>query len=223
MSLEIGDNVIVRQGIKAPDSEEVEIGGWQGRIIKVDKEISKDNILITIEWDSLTLEQLPSKFIQESEIKGFDWKIMNLCESDLNKTVPRDKANKVKKIQRKISENYYWASFGDEGLRISHVLGKVDQRNEMKCLEKWDKFLDENLSFPIHVIVDESEDSRIIKTGDNLIIKSLSNCIDMYGIIAKVKFQGNTYHVPLCDLDVEDKGSMNYQLINDYRTWFSNK
>jgi len=32
MSLEIGNSVKVKQGIKEPDSEDLEIGGWQGRV-----------------------------------------------------------------------------------------------------------------------------------------------------------------------------------------------
>lgn len=223
MNLMIGDSVIVKQGIKDPDSEEFEISDWQGRVIEIDNDADKDNILITIEWDSLTLEQLPSKFIQQSEIDGLDWKSMILYESDLEKTLPRDKKENVKKVQDKLSDKYYWASFGDEGIRISNILGNVKRNNEMKCLEMWDKHLDENLSFPIHAIVDESEDNWLIKSGDVLTIKSLSNIVDMYGIIAKVKLDRKTYEYPLCNLEVKDEKSLDYQLINDYRIWFANK
>ena len=68
-------------------------------------------------------------------------------------------------------------------MRISNVLGNVERSNEMKCFEIWDKHLDENLSFPILAIVDESEDNWLMKSGDELLIKSLSNIVDMYGII----------------------------------------
>ena len=223
MSLKIGDSVIVKQGIKEPDLEEFEMSGWQGRVIEIDNDTDKDNILITIEWNTLTLEQLPSKFIQQSEIDGLDWQSMVLYESDLDKTVPKDKKENVKKVQDKLSDKYYWASFGEAGIRISNVLGEVKRHNEMKCLEMWDKYLDENLSFPIQAIVDESEDDWLIKSGDVLTIKSLSNIVDMYGIIAKVKHERKTYEYPLCDLEVLDKKGEDYQLINDYRIWFANK
>ena len=223
MSLKIGDSVIVKQGIKEPDLEKFEMSGWQGRVIEIDNDTDKDNILITIEWNTLTLEQLPSKFIQQSEIDGLDWQSMVLYESDLDKTVPNDKKENVKKVQDKLSDKYYWASFGEVGIRISNVLGEVKRHNEMKCLEMWDKHLDENLSFPIQAIVDESEDDWLIKSGDVLTIKSLSNIVDMYGIITKVKLERKTYEYPLCDLEVLDKKSKDYQLINDYRIWFANK
>lgn len=223
MVLKIKDSVIVKKGIKEPDTEKFEIGGWQGRVLEIDKKTDKDNVLIRIEWDSLTLEQLPSSFIQQSEIDGLDWKSMFLYESDIDKTVPRDKNQKVKKTQNKLSDKYYWASYGEEGVRITNILGNVKRSNEMKCFEIWDKYLEKNLSLPFSAIVDESGDNWLIKSGDEMLIKSLSNIVDMYGIIAKVKLGRKSYEYPLCDIEVKDIKSKNYQLINDYRIWFANR
>lgn len=61
--MKLGDSVIVKQGVKEPDLEEFEIGGWQGRVVDIDTKSDKDDILITIEWDSLTLRQIPSNYI----------------------------------------------------------------------------------------------------------------------------------------------------------------
>ena len=78
LKLNIGDAVIVRQGIKEPDLEEIEIGGWQGRVVGIDVKSDNDNILITIEWDSLTLKQIPSYYIEQSERDGYDGQTMIL-------------------------------------------------------------------------------------------------------------------------------------------------
>ena len=43
MNLKIGDSIIVKEGIKEPDSEEFEIGGWQGRVIEIDNDTDKNN------------------------------------------------------------------------------------------------------------------------------------------------------------------------------------
>ena len=69
----------------------------------------------------------------------------------------------------------------------------------------------------------DSEDNWLIKCGDKVVIKSLPHIVDMYGIIASIKFNGKKYEFPLCDLEVVDKGIIDYQLIDDYRTWFANK
>ncbi|MCL6100878.1 MAG: hypothetical protein M1292_00075, partial [Bacteroidetes bacterium] len=148
LNLEIGDCVIVREGVKEPDLEEFEISGWQGRVLEIDTDSDKDNVLITIEWDSLTLFQMPSDYIEQSEIDGFDWSSMVLYDSDLEKSISRDKKENVKKAKEKLSDKYYWASLGQEGLRISKILNGVDPHNEMKCLQKWVEHLDKELTFP---------------------------------------------------------------------------
>ena len=224
MNLKIGDSVKVKQGIKEPDSEDFEIGGWQGRVIDVEKK-SDDmgNIIITIEWDSLTLEQLPAKFIHQSEIDGLDWQTMNLFESDLDKAVSRDKNSDVKKVQDLLADKYYWFSLGEEGLRISTILVGINPKDEMECFQKWNSFLENDLSFPIQAVVTESEDNWILKIGDKVQLKSLSEIVDLYGIIAKITLDGKSFEYPLCNLEALDKKSANFQLINDYSVWFANR
>ncbi|MFA5434029.1 MAG: calcium-binding protein [Candidatus Paceibacterota bacterium] len=221
--MKLGDSVIVKQGVKEPDLEEFEIGGWQGRVVDIDTKSDIDNILITIEWDSLTLKQIPSNYIEQSEREGLDWENMTLHESELEKTKPRDKKENVKQTQEKLSDKHYWDSLGDEGIRISKVLDKVNPHDEMKCLQKWVEYLDNELTFPIHAIVSDSEDNWLIKSGDKVIIKSLPHIVDMYGIIASIRLNGEKYEFPLCDLEAIDKTKVDFQLIDDYRTWFANR
>lgn len=221
--MKIGDSVVVRQGVKEPDFEEFEIGGWQGGVIEIDTDSDKDNVLITIEWDSLTLFQMPSDYVEQSEIDGFDWSSMVLYDSDLVNSVSRDKKENVEMAKEKLSNKYYWASLGQEGLRISKILHGVDPQNEMKCLQKWVEYLDNELTFPIHAIVSDSEDNRLIKSGDKVIIKSLPHIVDMYGVIASIRLNGKKYEFPLCDLEVIDKALTDYQLIEDYSIWFANR
>ena len=215
--------MVVRQGVKEPDSEEFELGGWQGRVLEIDTNSDKDNVLISIEWDSITLIQIPSDYIVKSEIDGLDWSRMILYDSDLEKSIPRDKKENVKKAKDKLSEKYYWASLGEEGSRISKILQGVNPNDEMKCLKKWVEHLDKDLIYPIQAIVSESEDDWLIKNGDKVLIKSLPHIVDMYGIIASIRLNGKKYEFPLCDLEVVDQKQANFQLIDDYRTWFGNK
>jgi hypothetical protein len=223
MKLKLGDCVIVKQGVKEPDLEEFEIGGWQGRVVEIDTKSDKDNILITIEWDSFTLKQIPSNYIEQSEREGFDWEKTTLYESELEKTKPRDKKENVKQAQDRLSDKHQWDSLGDEGIRISKVLDKVNPHDEMKCLQKWVEYLDNELTFPIEAIVSDSEDNWLIKSGDKVLIKSLPHIVDMYGIIASIRLNGEKYEFPLCDLEVIDKTKADFQLINDYGIWFANR
>jgi len=224
MKIKPGDSVKVKDGVKDPDSEDIELSSWQGRIIEIDEVADHNgNIRITIEWDSLTLTQMPAEFIQQSEIDGLDWKTMVLYESDLNKADARDRKFDVKKTQGLLSEQHYWDSFGKSGIRISNVLEGLNPKDEMKCLRAWDQYLERELSFPIQAIVSESADNWIINSGDIVQITLLSEIVDMYGILATIRLNQKSFEYPLCDLEVMDKKAKNHQLIQDYCVWFANR
>lgn len=67
MNFQINDSVVVKAGVKDPDTG-MDIGGWQGRIA----EIEEDNLLY-INWDSLTLKNIPDSHITDCELEGFGW------------------------------------------------------------------------------------------------------------------------------------------------------
>ena len=223
MNLKIGDSVIVKAGIKEPDTESFEIGGWQGRVIAIVLAFDKLNTLVTIEWDSLTLKQIPGEFIHQSEIDGYDWQVMDLYETDVEISFERDKQGNVKKEQDLLSDKNYWPSYGDEGVRIEKVLDGVNPKDEMECLQKWVDHLEKKLTFPVQAIVKESESYGLVRYGDKVLIKSLPHIVDLYGVIAAIKLKGKIFQFPLCDLQVVDKRVADFQLIEDYRFWFANR
>jgi len=57
-SLEKGDGVRGKESVQGPDHEEIDIGGWRGRVEQL-SETEKGEPLLTIRWDSVTLNQLP--------------------------------------------------------------------------------------------------------------------------------------------------------------------
>ena len=221
--MKIGDSVKVKTGVLEPDTEKFEIGGWQGRIVNIDTASTDEGTLVSIEWDSATLEQLPADYIIESGVEGLGWESMVLFESDIEKAESRDKASDVKKMQDELSEKYYWCSFGEDGLRIAAVLEGTNREDEMKCFTIWHKHLDSSVSFPIKAVVSESEENDKIKEGTNVVINSLSKVDECYGILAAITINGVKYEFPLCDLEVSDNKSASYQSINDYIVWFANR
>ena len=95
----------------------------------------------------------------------------------------------------------------------------------------WETFLQDNLVFPFEAIVDECSDREFfgrnpgpIKYKDTLIVKAVELDDDLRGIIVEVKKKGERrkLYYQLCDLDVVDKASINYKLVNDYRVWDAN-
>ncbi len=45
----------------------------------------------------------------------------------------------------------------------------------------------------------------------------------IYGIIISGKLKGRKVEFPLCDLEVINMKSKNYQIVKDYVIWFANK
>jgi len=68
-NLKIGDKVKVKSGVMCPDTEELDIGGWQGKIAEILKD-DDNKTLVCIEWDIKTMENMPSNFIDQGEEEG---------------------------------------------------------------------------------------------------------------------------------------------------------
>src|SRR5258706_13862712 len=79
----LGDCVVVKPGVTDPDTES-EIGGWQGRISAVSAEEAEGGpVLVSIEWDSLTLAAMPAELIEYCEEEGLVWSGMALATDEI--------------------------------------------------------------------------------------------------------------------------------------------
>jgi len=224
MIIKVGDCVKVKKGIKDPDFENDLIENWQGNVVEIVEEYDNENIaLICIEWDSETLKKCSKKYIQKCEIEGFDWRMMNLFVSEIEITTSIDTEQNLKQTQKIISENNYWASFGEEGERIEKIIKDIKPDDEWKSFLAWKKYMENNLKFPFDTIVEFSEDNWKVKLGDKFRIKKISTVVGLYGIIAKGKINNETIEFPICDVEVIDSKSKNFEIINDYKVWFSNR
>lgn len=86
--LKKGHSVKVNKGVTIPDMEEFDITNWQGRIIDFVEEDGEH--LIEIEWDSITLNNMPVAYIQKNMDEGFDFESIVLSQTDVQKTTDRD-------------------------------------------------------------------------------------------------------------------------------------
>ena len=218
-----GDSVVVKEGVIEPDLEDFELSGWEGRVSEIDTETDQENNLITIEWDSITLTQIPLSYIENSEINGFGWSNMILYEKDLEKSIPRDNIETTKKVLDELTDKYRYTSLEEQGKRISKILYGVDFDDDFESFQKWQGYLNENLTFPIETIVVESQGGLMLQNEDKLLIKSLDKIVDTYGIMTSFRRSRNKYWFPLCNLEVIDKVSTNYQFIKDYCLWYANR
>jgi len=90
------------------------------------------------------------------------------------------------------------------------------------ALEKYCAFLTKKLLFPIQGTFNQ-ETGPLQHTTLPVIIKYLSEDIDkFYGIYAEGIVGKKHVEIPLADFDCDTTDHRNYQLIDDYKTWFWN-
>jgi len=91
----IGDSVVVRKGVIDPDYD-IDISGWQGRITRI-------NRFIEIQWDSITLKNMPLELLLECEEDKLSWDDMILEDTHIQKAVERDSKTDVSNAKTYVS------------------------------------------------------------------------------------------------------------------------
>jgi hypothetical protein len=221
-SLKIGNSVRVKEGMQCPDLEDLCIGGRQGRVSEIGEDAG-GNGLICIRWDSITLKNMPRHFIDQSEEEGFEYERMYLWPEDVELAERRDIEEDVAEILAESSRRHSWSWLGEEGKRIQRVLADVDEADVMEALKAWQKYLEKTLSLPFDAVVSGYQDKGPLQSGDSVSVKKISIVDDLYGIIIELWRGRKKYHHPLCDLEVINDDSANYQPLKGYCVWFANR
>jgi len=90
-------------------------------------------------------------------------------------------------------------------------------------LGAWEEHLDKKLRYPFEAVIAEFQERGPLQGGDKVAVTGNADATDeMYGIIVDVRVDRREYAFPLCDLEVTDKKSPNFQLVKDYVVWFAN-
>ena len=119
MKFKIGQNVKVKNGVLCPDDSEFDLSGWTGRIIDL---VEDEEPTIGIEFDSITLKDMPEKFIKKSEREGLDWYRIYLDVNDVKRTKSRDTEQEAKIVRNEIKKRFEWIGIGSEGELIRSVI-----------------------------------------------------------------------------------------------------
>ena len=105
---------------------------------------------------------------------------------------------------------------------IKTVLKNAASKKRDDIESEWFFYLRENLKFPFQAEVNLISYSSAVSDGDIVKVIGLDNMIDMYGVIMKVKKGRKTLYMPLEELELLDKKTKNYKIINAFLDWYSN-
>ncbi|MCI5126034.1 MAG: hypothetical protein D3925_16575 [Candidatus Electrothrix sp. AR5] len=233
--LQLGDSVVVKAGVEELDLN-INIGGWQGRVA----EIEEEDGLIGIDWDSQTLKKMSDQTIIYCEVEGLDWARAYLEPEDVEKTTARDTEGDVEKAVEHIESkhDFRWLDedpddWDEEDKRIQTVLDGAEDESEEAAYEAWEDHLQEALQFPFEAEVFELQEEGPLQQGDQVTVLGiyedeeeydiLDDTEDIYGILVLLRHGREKYEFPLCDLEVLDESSPNYQPVKDYAIWFVNR
>ncbi len=217
----VGESVAVKQGVQDPDFGD-DMSGWQGRVVKIE-EFSSEPSIVTIQWDSLTLQNMPRTSIERAEKQGLDWSEMNLYATELEGAIARDSLEDITVTIREIASHVGWLHLDEEGERIQKVLDGIDPQDEDACLEIWFKHLEKTLTFPFEAELTEHDHYGPIHAGDTIRVIGMNEVFEDYGILVDVQNDRKTYQLPLADLKVKDKRATQCQVVMDYAVWFANR
>jgi hypothetical protein len=220
---QLGASVAVKPGTQDPDTGD-DIGGWQGRISDFGED-EDGTPTVCITWDSLTLKGISKESLTYAIREGLDWQEMYLAESDIVTAQPRDTPSDVEHAADEIENRTEWLHLDEEGERIQSILAGVSSDDMEASLEAWGKYFDRTLQYPFEVEVRERlRAGGRLRIGDRLLITGLSELEDdLYGFLVEGKREREHFVTPLCDLEVTDKKSSNYQPVRDYVVWFANR
>jgi hypothetical protein len=218
-TFQIGQTVRIKDGIKDEDFD-IDIGGWQGRIIELDP----NEQMLLIAFDSITLRSMGMAYVDRCEEEGLDWAEYYIGYDDVTLAEARDTAEDVENAAAEVAAQAGWAYLGEEGQAINAILADIDMEDELAQMEAWRDHFAASLTFPFKAVVDEAQGGRSpVRAGDKVTVLALEDVEDPYGVLVRVKHKFSTFSLPLCDLKALDEASPNYEPVYLYALWFANR
>jgi Calcium binding len=216
--LVLNDRVTVIPGTKDPDFENASIGGWQGRIKEIDTG-NPDDVLILIEWDANTLQNMPKNYVRKCIIEGYDYETMWLGCSDVTLIEDLGISQDRNTILEAPENTFGWVEFGQQGQRIQAVEDSCT--DDFALMDHWFEYLETQTELPL--IVKYIGDNNLnLHNGAILQIIGFADADDNYGVIGAGIYNKRQIQVSLCDVEVLESSSGS-QALEDYIVWFVNR
>ncbi len=241
------DYVEVKQGEKDIQTNTFDIGGWKGFVTKVEETVPlSENRILEISWDMKTLDALPNEFIEHAIANESSFSETNVYD---NQIIVRPKPRRENKIKRdelimdiKVCNTPSRLDNHEE--RIIKILNTKNIRVSYENLKTYHHFLLKELSKPVMLtgIEDFSWEERyVFGFGDKKeyeeLKKTNASYTDTFQLIeilkpakyledlrTKVRRESDKkiFHLQLSQLEVINRSSLNYDLLDDFSVWVVN-
>lgn len=217
-----GDSVRVKAGVMCPDYERLSLAGWQGRVFEIQQE-DDGRTTIGIQWDSITLAELPGDFLADCGEQGCEGIEMYLDADDVERAEARDTEKEACARAEAVRMKCFWLGAGAQGKRILDVIDGIDPDDEEALFTAWEAYMRKVLTLPFAATVCEPQERGPLDEGDEVQVLSSAGIDDPMGVLVKVRRGSRDYSFPLCDLEVVSRKSPAHRPVEDYRFWFANR
>jgi hypothetical protein len=165
MKFKKGDAVKVKANMEVEGFEHINFEGWQGWVLEyLDEAEAVEENEIDVEWDSVTLQQMPEDFIIKTLAEDFELSAMVFVEDALEKATPRDKRKDNEAVLKAIETKY---QEGDDD---------------------WDEFADDDDAFYADLL--ESKDIKVNPTNLRKYLEYLKGELEMPCIVTGIESMG---------------------------------
>jgi hypothetical protein len=153
MKFKKGDSVKVKKDTVVEGFEDMDFTGWQGWVVAYFEDEVDDEKELTVDWDSITLQNLPKEYIEKNINDDFDFDSMILAENTLEKVSERDKISDRIKVIEEIEEKYDYLFDISEGFHPEESFFiELFESNNIDVnpvnLRKYLAYIKENLEIP---------------------------------------------------------------------------
>ena len=197
---------------------DISIKEWQGRVEEA--LTNGEDIVYVVALDSLTLQQLPERFIEftcEEEYGAFSR--YEFEEEDLAPAQPRDTEEEALIAQRKLFHRYFWGNI-DEDEQAARIYDVMLKSPASEDIDNWVAYFHNEVEYPFHAVV-EGLVLQHIEPGTEIEVLGLEGIDeeDGFGLVASIKKGRAILSYPLMELMPVNDHDPKAQPLLDYRYW----
>jgi len=205
----IGTSVQIKKSVRYPFATELNLKGWQGRIVNV-YEVEK-KVIYSFQFDSIALKALPKILLNGIIDLGEDFGIITVNVDDLKKTSPRDTVVETARTYRTILHRRQWNDLTkkDEALLQKIMLNFPEKSDH----ENWEIWLKENIKFPF---TGKSRGYYNNREGAILKVTGIYGWNEDVGLLISVNRGGISMDHPLIDIESRGKNKHDFDIYHEW-------
>lgn len=100
-----GVTVKVNEGVFDYADKSLDLSNWQGYVVEVHQD--KKGVFVEVQWDSITLSQMPFEFIERCVEDDVEYETYILFEKDVMLTAARDTEADIHRALAEIDKKYF--------------------------------------------------------------------------------------------------------------------